>query len=83
MDMRSQRKELQARARHFGLRLKDLASLLELGPEGRLGGLIRLNAMPHYHNRLNVVELACALQAIGEVSGPSATFPGSSGTTRG
>ncbi|MCB0768519.1 MAG: hypothetical protein KDB95_15020, partial [Flavobacteriales bacterium] len=80
---RSQRKELRTMARHLGLRLRDLAGLLELDPEGRLGVLIRLNALPHYHNRLNVVELACALQGIGEASGPSASFPGSSGTTRG
>lgn len=73
--------DLQAMARHLGLRLKDLVALLDQAPEGILGGLIRLNALPHYHNRLNVVELACALQAVRDLSGPSAAFPVSSGPT--
>ena len=39
----------------------DLRALLALEPDERIGGIIRLNNRPLYHNRLNVVELLVRL----------------------
>jgi hypothetical protein len=42
----------------------DLRALLALKPDERIGGIIRLNNRPRYHNRLNVVELLVRLDEL-------------------